>query len=64
MGACGVPADLGEQLDATRNAAVHRHLVRNPLPAAAARTALTEVLVPAHRATGGKPATSSQSRHW
>ena len=44
-----------------------RHLVRNPLPAAAARTALTEVLVPAHRATGeaghqlAKPATGSRT---
>src|SRR5215471_11289299 len=47
MGAYGVTAELGEQLDAARNVATGGTLFGNPLSAAAARAALTEVLVPA-----------------
>src|SRR5262249_23658118 len=47
MGACGVSAELGEQLDVARNVATGGTLFGNPLSAAAARAALTEVLVPA-----------------
>jgi len=47
MGAYGVTAVLGEQLDADRNVATGGTLFGNPLSAAAARAALTEVLVPA-----------------
>jgi glutamate-1-semialdehyde 2,1-aminomutase len=46
MGAYGVTAELGEQLDAARNVATGGTLFGNPLSAAAARAALTEVLVP------------------
>ena len=46
MGAYGVTAELGEQLDATRNVATGGTLFGNPLSAAAAKAALTEVLVP------------------
>ena len=47
MGAYGVTAELGDQLDAERNVATGGTLFGNPLSAAAARAALTEVLVPA-----------------
>jgi len=47
MGAYGVTAELGEQLDAARNVATGGTLFGNPLSAAAAKAALTEVLVPA-----------------
>jgi glutamate-1-semialdehyde 2,1-aminomutase len=47
MGAYGVTAELGEQLAAARNVATGGTLFGNPLSAAAARAALTEVLVPA-----------------
>lgn len=47
MGAYGVTAELGEQLDAERNVATGGTLFGNPLSAAAAKAALTEVLVPA-----------------
>ena len=46
MGAYGVTAELGEQLDAARNVATGGTLFGNPLSAAAARAALTEVLIP------------------
>ena len=46
MGAYGVTAGLGEQLDAARNVATGGTLFGNPLSAAAAKAALTEVLVP------------------
>src|SRR6266702_1324111 len=46
MGAYGVSAGLGEQLDAARNIATGGTLFGNPLSAAAAKAALTEVLVP------------------
>jgi len=46
MGAYGVTAELGEQLDAARNVATGGTLFGNPLSAAAAKAALTEVLVP------------------
>src|SRR5215468_3877003 len=46
MGAYGVSAELGEQLDAARNVATGGTLFGNPLSAAAAKAALTEVLVP------------------
>jgi glutamate-1-semialdehyde 2,1-aminomutase len=46
MGAYGVSAELGEQLDAARNIATGGTLFGNPLSAAAAKAALTEVLVP------------------
>jgi glutamate-1-semialdehyde 2,1-aminomutase len=46
MGAYGVTAELGDQLDAARNVATGGTLFGNPLSAAAARAALTEVLVP------------------
>jgi glutamate-1-semialdehyde 2,1-aminomutase len=45
MGAYGVTAELAEQLDAARNVATGGTLFGNPLSAAAARAALTEVLV-------------------
>src|SRR5215469_3523799 len=45
MGAYGVTAELGEQLDATHNVATGGTLFGNPLSAAAARAALTEVLL-------------------
>ncbi len=47
MGAYGVSDALGGQLDAARNVATGGTLFGNPLSAAAARAALTEVLVPA-----------------
>lgn len=47
MGAYGVTAELGDQLDADRKVATGGTLFGNPLSAAAARAALTEVLVPA-----------------
>jgi glutamate-1-semialdehyde 2,1-aminomutase len=47
MGAYGVTAGLGEQLDVARNVATGGTLFGNPLSAAAAGAALTEVLVPA-----------------
>jgi len=46
MGAYGVTAELGEQLDAGRNVATGGTLFGNPLSAAAAKAALTEVLRP------------------
>ncbi|HEX6853786.1 MAG TPA: aminotransferase class III-fold pyridoxal phosphate-dependent enzyme [Streptosporangiaceae bacterium] len=46
MGAYGVTAELGEQLDADRNVATGGTLFGNPLSAAAAKAALTEVLLP------------------
>ena len=46
MGAYGVTAGLGEQLDVARNVATGGTLFGNPLSAAAAQAALTEVLVP------------------
>ena len=46
MGAYGVTAELGEHLDAARNIATGGTLFGNPLSAAAAQAALTEVLVP------------------
>ena len=46
MGAYGVAAELGEQLDADRNLATGGTLFGNPLSAAAAKAALTQVLVP------------------
>lgn len=47
MGAYGVTAALGEELDVTRHVATGGTLFGNPLSAAAAKAALTEVLVPA-----------------
>jgi glutamate-1-semialdehyde 2,1-aminomutase len=47
MGAYGVTAELGEQLSAERNVATGGTLFGNPLSAAGAKAALTEVLVPA-----------------
>jgi hypothetical protein len=47
MGAYGVTAELGEQLDAARNVATGGTLFGNPLSAAAAKAALSEVLLPA-----------------
>jgi glutamate-1-semialdehyde 2,1-aminomutase len=47
MGAYGVTAELGEQLDVKHNVATGGTLFGNPLSAAAARAALTEVLLPA-----------------
>jgi glutamate-1-semialdehyde 2,1-aminomutase len=46
MGAYGVSAELAPQLDAARNVATGGTLFGNPLSAAAAQAALTEVLVP------------------
>ena len=46
LGAYGVTAELGEHLDAARNIATGGTLFGNPLSAAAAKAALTEVLVP------------------
>jgi glutamate-1-semialdehyde 2,1-aminomutase len=46
MGAYGVTAELGGQLDVARNVATGGTLFGNPLSAAAAVAALTEVLVP------------------
>jgi glutamate-1-semialdehyde 2,1-aminomutase len=46
MGAYGVTAALGEELDAARHVATGGTLFGNPLSAAAAKAALTEVLVP------------------
>jgi glutamate-1-semialdehyde 2,1-aminomutase len=46
MGAYGATAELGGQLDAARNIATGSTLLGNPLSAAAAKAALTEVLVP------------------
>src|SRR5690242_14225106 len=46
MGAYGVTAALAEQLDVARNTATGGTLFGNPLSAAAAKAALTEVLVP------------------
>jgi glutamate-1-semialdehyde 2,1-aminomutase len=56
MGAYGVTAELGEQLDAARNVATGGTLFGNPLSAAAAKAALTQVLIPdayAHSTTLG-----------
>jgi glutamate-1-semialdehyde 2,1-aminomutase len=47
MGAYGVTTELGEHLDPARNIATGGTLFGNPLSAAAAEAALTEVLVPA-----------------
>src|SRR5215469_1110311 len=47
MGAYGVTAELGGQLDAARNVATGGTLFGNPLSAAAATATLTEVLTPA-----------------
>src|SRR5215813_3081575 len=47
MGAYGVTTELGEQLDVARNVATGGTLFGNPLSAAAAKAALTEVLSPA-----------------
>jgi glutamate-1-semialdehyde 2,1-aminomutase len=47
MGAYGVTTELGAHLDAARNVATGGTLFGNPLSAAAAKAALTEVLVPA-----------------
>ena len=47
MGAYGVTAELGGQLDPARNVATGGTLFGNPLSAAAAKAALTQVLVPA-----------------
>jgi glutamate-1-semialdehyde 2,1-aminomutase len=47
MGAYGVTAELSDDLDAARNVATGGTLFGNPLSAAAARAALTEVLIPA-----------------
>jgi glutamate-1-semialdehyde 2,1-aminomutase len=46
MGAYGVTAEIGEQLDADRNLATGGTLFGNPLSAAAARATLTQVLIP------------------
>jgi glutamate-1-semialdehyde 2,1-aminomutase len=46
MGAYGVTAGLGEHLDVKHNVATGGTLFGNPLSAAAAKAALTEVLVP------------------
>jgi glutamate-1-semialdehyde 2,1-aminomutase len=46
MGAYGVTAELAQQLDADRNLATGGTLFGNPLSAAAARAALTQVLIP------------------
>jgi glutamate-1-semialdehyde 2,1-aminomutase len=46
MGAYGVTAELGKQLDVARNVATGGTLFGNPLSAAAAKAALTEVLTP------------------
>jgi glutamate-1-semialdehyde 2,1-aminomutase len=46
MGAYGVTAGLGDHLDAARNVATGGTLFGNPLSAAAAKAALTGVLVP------------------
>src|SRR5215831_10130562 len=46
MGAYGVTTELGEQLDVARNVATGGTLFGNPLSAAAAKAALTEVLSP------------------
>jgi glutamate-1-semialdehyde 2,1-aminomutase len=74
MGAYGVTADLAGQLDAARNIATGGTLFGNPLSAAAAKAALTEVLVPgayAHTtalgselADGIKEAIGSASLPW
>jgi glutamate-1-semialdehyde 2,1-aminomutase len=56
MAAYGVTAELGEQLEAARNIATGGTLFGNPLSAAAARAALTQVLIPdayAHTAALG-----------
>jgi len=47
MGAYGVTTELAEHLDVARNVATGGTLFGNPLSAAAAKAALTEVLVPA-----------------
>jgi glutamate-1-semialdehyde 2,1-aminomutase len=46
MGAYGVTAELGEQLDVKHHVATGGTLFGNPLSAAAAQAALTEVLIP------------------
>jgi glutamate-1-semialdehyde 2,1-aminomutase len=46
MGAYGVTPALADELDVSRNVATGGTLFGNPLSAAAARAALTEVLVP------------------
>ena len=56
MGAYGVTAELGEHLEGERNLATGGTLFGNPLSAAAAKAALTEVLTPdayAHTAALG-----------
>lgn len=56
MGAYGVTAELGLQLDGARNVATGGTLFGNPLSAAAAKAALTQVLTPdayAHTAAMG-----------
>jgi glutamate-1-semialdehyde 2,1-aminomutase len=54
MGAYGVTAELGEHLDTARNVATGGTLFGNPLSAAAAQAALTQVLIPgAYRHTTG-----------
>jgi glutamate-1-semialdehyde 2,1-aminomutase len=65
MGAYGVTAELGDQLDAARNVATGGTLFGNPLSAAAAKAALTEVLVPgayAHATSLGSSRTGSRRR--
>jgi glutamate-1-semialdehyde 2,1-aminomutase len=53
MGAYGVTAELGEELEAARHLAIGGTLFGNPLSAAAGKAALTEVLVPdAYERTG------------
>jgi glutamate-1-semialdehyde 2,1-aminomutase len=74
MGAYGVSAELGKELDASRNVATGGTLFGNPLSAAAAKAALTEVLVPAayahttalgaHLADGIDDAISSSGLPW
>ena len=59
MGAYGVTAELGEQLDAERNVATGGTLFGNPLSAAAAKAALTEVLRP-----GAYEHTSASAASW
>src|SRR5260370_29932140 len=58
MGAYGVTAGLGGELDVARNVATGGTLFGNPLSAAAAKAALTEVLLPAayaHTTALGRP---------
>ena len=67
MGAYGVTAELGGQLDAARNIATGSTLFGNPLSAAAAKAALTEVLVPgayAHATALGTELADGSGRQW